>query len=140
MKTAAERFWSKVNKTHFCWEWTASRHPDGYGHFGINGRIMGAHRWAFEQERFPIPEGFELDHLCRNRACVRPDHLEVVSHKTNLLRGVGVGAKNRDKTHCKNGHEFTLENTYRRSDNGGRKCRTCHHRSVHKYYIKNKVN
>lgn len=99
-KTDAERFWSHVNKTETCWLWDkVSLSNGGYGTFGIrvrpgsNGmRGMSAHRWSYEQEYGSIPEGMVLDHLCRTRNCVRPDHLEAVSPRENLLRGNTVVA------------------------------------------------
>jgi hypothetical protein len=75
-----------------CWEWTSTRMSAGYGQMwdGTRGRTQGAHRLFYEAFIGPIPEGLELDHLCRNRACVRPDHLEPVTRRENLLRGAGT--------------------------------------------------
>jgi len=73
----------------------------------------------------PIPDGKQLDHLCRNHACVNPSHLEVVSGRENVVRGIGPTAKNAKKTHCVNGHALTPENLYRHSPAGGRKCKAC---------------
>lgn len=82
-----------------------------------------AHRVAFELIRGCIPNGLVLDHLCRNRGCVNPDHLEPVTFRENIMRGVGYTAQQARKTHCRHGHEFTVENTY--VWRGGRICRTC---------------
>lgn len=71
-----------------------------------------------------IPNGLELDHLCRNRACVNPYHLDPVSHAENMRRGV-AGLKQREKTHCPVGHEYTAENTYIHPQNGSRNCKAC---------------
>jgi hypothetical protein len=103
-----DRFWKKVNKTPTCWEWTAGT-KDGYGWYMLfPGKTEYAHRVAYTQLRGDIPKGKELDHLCRNRKCVNPDHLEPVSHAVNMNRSAG----HRDlKTHCPYGHEFTPENT-----------------------------
>jgi hypothetical protein len=118
------RFLSKVQLTESgCWEFRGS--PDnGYGRFWSAGRTLLAHRYAWELLVGPIPEDLQLDHLCRNRLCVSPAHLEPVTIRENVLRGVGVTAENAVKTHCTHGHEFTPENTQVRK-NGSRACRTC---------------
>lgn len=120
--TLAERFWLKTDKTDGCWVWKASLR-DGYGVFAVDGQARPAHRVAYELLVGLVPEGLVLDHLCRNRACVNPAHLEPVTDKVNILRGESVSAKNRVKTHCLRGHEFTPENT--RVYNGGRWCIAC---------------
>lgn len=117
----ANKFWAKVKKQEGCWEWCGSRNQQGYGNF----RAQKAHRVAYELLVGPIPQGMILDHLCRNHGCVNPMHLEPVSNRENVLRGVGPTALSARKTHCVNGHEFTDENTYRRKDAPGRKCRIC---------------
>ena len=127
-----ERFWRKVNKNGPipanrpelgpCWLWTAYVNPDGYGRFGFEGGQL-AHRFAYLAMRGPIPAGKVIDHLCRVRRCVNPQHLEVVTQRVNLHRGESIQARNARKTHCIHGHEFTSENTY---EHGGRRqCRTC---------------
>jgi hypothetical protein len=113
-----------------CWEWGGERNENGYGRTHRGGRYIGAHRAVYELLVGPIPEGLVLDHLCRNPPCVNPAHLEPVTNKTNILRGVGVGAVNAQKTHCIRGHEFTPENIRWIAPNwpGGaerRACRTC---------------
>ncbi len=117
------RFWKRVEKTDYCWNWKGILTRSGYPHFSFHGEYANGHRFAYSMLRGPIPNGLVLDHLCRNRACVNPDHLEPVSLKTNILRGTGLAAINAKKTHCVRGHEFTPENTYRSSS--GRDCRTC---------------
>lgn len=82
--TIDQRFWAKVHKTNDCWEWTSAvLKGGGYGQFGVDGRMLYAHRVAWEFANGPIPEGMELDHKCANRRCVRPDHLRVVTRSQN---------------------------------------------------------
>jgi len=120
-----QRFMSKVRKTDQCWEWVAGLTTEGYGKFWLDGRTTLAHRISYQLHRGPIPEGLIIDHLCRNRACVNPDHLDTVTHRTNLLRGETLAAANAAKTHCRNGHEFNDENTYVVPSDGSRMCRVC---------------
>jgi len=117
------RFWSKaiVRGQDDCWPWVAAVTHTGYGRINIGGTIKRAHRIAYELVKGPIPEGLELDHLCRNRACINPDHLEPVTHAVNMRRGYSANAA---KTHCPQGHEYSDANTYTYSD-GRRMCRHC---------------
>lgn len=78
-----ERFWAKVDKTEACWLWTAAKDANGYGRFGIAGRNCQAHRVAWEAERGPVPTGRQIDHRCRNKACVRVSHMQLVSQQKN---------------------------------------------------------
>lgn len=112
MTRVEERFWSKVRKTETCWIWLGGKNSDGYGYFFVNGKDLRAHRVMLQLVGRPIPTGMQIDHLCRNRRCVNPDHLEVVTHRENALRGQGRGAKNARRTHCVKGHEFTSINTW----------------------------
>jgi len=121
--SVAERFWSKVDTSGDCWEWTAGKTASGYGNFKRYGKDCVAHRVSFELVRGEIPDGLVLDHLCRNHACVNPAHLEPVTRWENVRRGVGYTAQQARKTHCKRGHEFTPENTY--PWRSGRICRAC---------------
>lgn len=124
-QTEAERFWAKVDRRgpDDCWLWTGAVQSRGYGQLGVDGKLVYAHRWAYEHEVGPIPDGLTIDHLCRTRLCVNARHLEPVTNKVNIQRGESPWATNARKTHCVNGHEFTLENTFARP--GGRGCRMC---------------
>lgn len=114
-----------VDKTNNCWIWIGStRSINGYGQFLFNGKLVQSHRISFEIFKGDIPNGLVIDHLCRNKICVNPEHLEAVSNKENILRGIGVCANNKRKTQCKNGHEFTEQNIYR-YPNGRKDCRIC---------------
>jgi hypothetical protein len=124
MKTVQERFWEKVDMTGRCWEWTGVLHEKGYGIFYLEGRSRLAHRISFEFKSGKIEHGLTLDHLCRNRKCVNPDHLEPVTNKENVLRGEGRTAVNAKKAHCIKGHLFDLANT-RITSSRRRCCITC---------------
>lgn len=107
-----------------CWDWLAAKTKAGYGVFGVDGhRTTSAHRFAYEVLAGPIPDGYEVDHICSNRACVNPAHLEPVTHTHNIWRKTGCS-----ETHCSKGHELTGDNLrlYVRP-NGGvwRRCREC---------------
>lgn len=119
-----DRFWSKVDKTGECWIWTAYRNKGGYGTYR-DGRTMSlAHRVSYRAVRGDVPEGKELDHLCRNRSCVRPDHLEPVSRRENIARGESHVSAQMKTTTCGKGHPFDSENSYV-DGRGKRVCRTC---------------
>lgn len=122
--------YSKVNKTATCWNWTGGK-SKGYGMLRWNGKMKPAPRVIFELERHPIPNNLFCDHLCRNRACVNPDHIEIVSNKVNILRGISQSAINARKTHCKNGHPFGGANLHI-LPNGNRRCRACNLASWHR--------
>lgn len=116
-----DRFNKKIiiDKESGCWIWQAAISPKGYGQFYFKGSMRMAHRCAYEIFKEPVSESLTIDHLCRNRACVNPDHLEAVPHVVNVRRGEPY-----NKTKCKHGHEYTPENTYF-SPKGYRFCKTC---------------
>lgn len=122
----AARFWMyTMDETKAeCWEWIGAKSADGYGTLRIDGTTAYMPRFAYELLIGPVGVGLEPDHLCRNRGCVNPWHLEPVTHRENILRGESPQAINARKTHCIRGHKFTPENT-RRDNSGGRSCRAC---------------
>lgn len=137
-----KRFWMKVNldgpvpeyapDLGPCWIWTAYTNEFGYGEYNVNGRAERAHRVAYETELHPIPEGLQLDHLCRVPACVNPFHLEPVTMRENLERSPTYPAH---RTHCPQGHPYDEANTYYYKS-GGRACRECHRvRENARYHI-----
>ena len=114
-----------------CWLWAGLITPDGYGrqYYYDNGhKAIYAHRLIYEHYKGDIPKGLQIDHLCRNRRCVNPNHLEAVSRKQNILRGNAFSGVNARKTHCKNSHKYTADNTYYIKRNGvfrQRECKEC---------------
>ena len=124
MRNLEERFWRKVDKhgPNGCWIWRACT-VKGYGQFWLGGRNVPAHRLSYELCVGNIPEGLTIDHLCRNRNCQNPLHLEPVTMRTNVLRGDTITAKNATMTHCHNGHILSGSNVYVR--NHMRTCRSC---------------
>jgi hypothetical protein len=125
-----DRFWQKVDikEPDECWLWTGALHGKGYGHFRLDGRIEKAHRVAWVLANGLVPDGLTVDHVaargCTSKACVNPAHLEPVTNRVNTLRGGNACAVNARMTHCRRGHEFTVENT-RIETTGSRRCRTC---------------
>ena len=121
-----DRFWAKVSVDleTGCWNWTASKCKEGYragyGIFNVGGRASSPYVLTYTALVGPVPAGLELDHLCRNRGCCNPEHLEPVTHAENMARSIRAM-----QTHCIRGHEFTPANTYR-TTNGTRGCRRCH--------------
>ena len=142
--TEADRFWLKVDKhgplpdyapqLGPCWLWTASLTAHGYSQFWDGQTVALAHRWVYEQAHGSIPDGLELDHLCRVPSCVNHEHLEPVTHHENILSGEG-GLHQRIKTHCPDGHPYDDENTYLHP-RGSRVCRECNRKRCRVWYAK----
>lgn len=128
-----KRFFSKikVEPATGCWLWQAAIDSRGYGRFALPGiRSGSSHRAAWLMLIGPIPYGTELDHLCRNRHCAAPHHLEAVTHQVNVLRGISPAAFHAQKTHCKHGHSLTPDNVYINHKKDGkvsRSCKQCHY-------------
>lgn len=124
MITEPDVFWARVTKSDDCWEWTGARTSAGYGHFRITGGgYEYAHRFAYLISTGPIPEGLVLDHLCRNPPCVRPDHLEAVTHAENVRRGLRPYWAIR--TECVHGHDITNPANVYTAPAGDNRCRVC---------------
>lgn len=123
----ARRFWQKVlpASTDGCWLWAAGKTKQGYGVFRVGTVLWRSHRLAYVEAHGAIPDGLELDHLCRNRSCVNPEHLEPVTHRENILRGDAPPAINSRKDYCKRGHPLTPENLKVSQLPFGRQCRHC---------------
>ena len=115
-----------------CREYDGRLNHDGYARVRKDGRQVMLHRWAWEQVNGPIPEGMEIDHLCRNRACSEVTHLEVVTHEENVRRS-RVGQYLAERTACKSGHPYTPGNT-RRDSKGARVCRECARTAAREHY------
>lgn len=137
-----ERFLSKAaDGERGCIVWKASKTPNGYGHFCVGKKVLLAHRWIYSTLVGPIDDGLELDHLCRNRACVNPAHLEPVTHRENAIRGVATivnVARQRAKTHCPQGHEYTPENTKIKGAGKHRVCRACYGQRLREWRARQK--
>lgn len=131
------RFWSKVLKSKTCWVWIAST-ADGYGTFSIKSKNYKSHRISFFLKYGKLNPDLELDHLCRNRRCVNPDHLEEVTHQINALRGKSPVAVNNYKTCCPRGHPYDMID-----GDGRRRCRICYRiqslKSTRKYMNKKRL-
>jgi hypothetical protein len=120
----ADRFWAKVVKTETCWLWQGHLRK-GYGRFSLGGGSrMLVHRWAYEAAKGAIPAGLQLDHLCRVRNCVNPDHLEAVTPYENCMRGQSFAVENAQRLFCPRGHRYGPP-----GPKGTRECRECARRS-----------
>lgn len=129
---AREAFWEKVQKTASCWLWTAAV-AGSYGRVQYQGRVRQAHIVAWEWDNGLVPAGLELDHLCRQRLCVRPSHLEAVTHQVNMERGINQYGQER----CSKGHPF--DRLWMQNGKMVRRCSTCNRESRLKYEAKRKA-
>lgn len=123
LRDSRSRFFSKITKLkNGCWKWKGSLTSQGYSQFYFNGAMTTGHRFSYRLSRGEIPSDLFLDHLCRNRWCSNPKHLEAVSAKENILRGNGITAMNARKTHCNHGHSLSGDNLEVVTE---RRCRAC---------------
>lgn len=145
----AERFWAHVNfhgGTEYksdpiataegeCWLWNGANTEADYGRFRVFGIWQSAHRTAYKDFGHKLSDDLDVDHLCRIHPCVNPAHLEAVTHQVNMSRGIRAKA-----THCKNGHEFTEENTKLiiKGENTTRHCRACRKAYARNLYLRRK--
>jgi hypothetical protein len=137
--TPRERFEARIDRDEStgCWVWKGTLNRTGYGLLSVDAKYVLVHRWGYEQFVKPIPDGMTLDHLCRNRACVNPAHLDVVTNRTNVLRGMSPSAVIHRQGVCKHGHEMTSDNVYVPPKNPRhRQCRTCRKRISREAYAR----
>lgn len=128
-------FYDRIEKTSSCWNWLGPRMRSGYGRASFSGRRGLAHRISYELLRAPVPSNLQIDHVCRNRLCVNPDHLCPMTRKENLRRGIGPTGIRHRQIACKYGHPFDEKNTRIRK-NGTRQCRRCSVRQVTEYRVR----
>lgn len=136
-KSTQSRFESKykIDSKTGCWNWVAGLQEGGYGQFSSKETGL-AHRYSYILYTGPIPKGTQIDHLCFNRKCVNPNHMEAVSPRLNVLRSNNIASKNFYKTKCWRGHDFSVDNTYR-APTGNRHCKSC--RKINKTTYRQKL-
>ncbi len=134
------RFWSKVAVVDAsrCWWWLGSLSIGGYGKFRVGSQVKTAHRLSYEQWYGPIPQGLQIDHLCRVRSCVNPAHLEAVTPRINILRGISPSAIAARATHCPQQHPYSEDNTYYFRGGAERVCKICKSQNGHNSYMRSR--
>lgn len=133
---AREIILSRVESNGECWQWARYCNPTGYGRVYAGGRLVLAHRLAYFGWKGDPPKGYDLDHLCRNRGCCNPCHMEAVPHRDNVLRGLSPTSSNARKTHCVKGHD--LSDHYVQSG-GGRGCKVCAKQQAARWHAEKKA-
>ncbi len=142
LKPAIESFLEKISvANNGCWIWLGGKNTDGYGYFYTNSKTVRCSRFIYEYHHGQICPDLVIDHLCRNRICCNPLHLELVTQKENILRGIGITAINSKKTRCPQGHEYDEINTYHYifRGNPSRRCKECVKKRTLKYQLDNPI-
>lgn len=137
--TTMGRWYKSYERTKNCWVWTEVIGSNGYGRFWADGKLWLAHRFAFTLSGRLIPDGLVIDHICRNRMCVNPEHLRTLTSKENTLIGEGITAKRLRSPVCAKGHPWKPETTRINPKTYGRQCEICRSEG-HKKYLENNVD
>lgn len=138
-----KRFWARVDVrgASECWLWIGGKNTNGYGAVKINRVQLAAHRVAYTIMVGPIPDQLTIDHLCRNRLCQNPEHLEAVTHRENCLRAVPYRKNMKDRTHCNHGHSLKIHGYHKKRGHWNHfACRLCSKLSKKNYRQRKKLN